>query len=141
MAKRATRYRAVIGATAQARGVEPELLHAVIAAESGYNPSALSQKGAAGLMQLMPGTAAQYGVTNPRDPAQNLIAGERHLRYLLGIFDNDLKLALAAYNAGEHAVWQHGNCIPPYPETRAYVRRALAYYHQHLLSSLLPQSL
>lgn len=133
MAKRATRYRAVVRATAQAKGVEPELLHAVIAAESGYNPSALSQKGAVGLMQLMPGTAAQYGVTNPSDPAQNLNAGARHLRYLLGKFDNDMTLALAAYNAGEQAVSQYGNRIPPYPETRAYVQRVLAYYNQHLL--------
>ena len=141
MAARASRYRAVVRATAQAEGIEPELIHAVITAESGYNPSALSHKGAVGLMQLMPDTAAQYGVTNPRDPAQNLNAGARHLRYLLDKFDNDMTLALAAYNAGEQAVSQHGNRIPPYPEIRAYVQRVLAYYHQHLLSSLLPRSL
>jgi len=141
VAARASRYRAAVRATAQAEGVEPELIHAVITAESGYDPSARSHKGAVGLMQLMPGTAAQYGVTNARDPTQNLNAGARHLRYLLDKFDNDMALALAAYNAGEQAVSLHGNRIPPYPETRAYVQRVLAYYHQHLLSTLLPRSL
>ena len=141
VAARAARYRAAVKATAQAEGIEPELIHAVITAESGYDPSARSQKGAVGLMQLMPSTAAQYGATNPSDPAQNLNAGARHLRYLLDKFDNDMALALAAYNAGEQAVSLHGNRIPPYPETRAYVQRVLAYYHQHLLSTLLPRSL
>lgn len=140
-AARATRYGTIIRTAAQAEGIEPELLHAVVAAESGYDPAARSEKGAVGLMQLMPDTAARYGVTNPRDPEQNLNAGARHLRYLLGKFDNDMQLALAAYNAGEQAVWQHGNRVPPYPETRAYVQRVLAHYQQHVLSSLLPGAL
>jgi soluble lytic murein transglycosylase-like protein len=129
---RADNYQPLIEATARAEGIQAELLHAVIAAESAYDPRARSPKGALGLMQLMPGTAAQYGITNPRDPAQNLAAGARHLRYLLGEFDNDMKLALAAYNAGEQAVRKYSNRIPPYPETQAYVQRVLAYYHQHL---------
>jgi hypothetical protein len=103
-------------------GVDPGLVHAVVAAESGYTPSARSRKGALGLMQLMPVTARQYGVTDPLDPEANLAAGIRHLRSLLDRFD--LRLALAAYNAGEAAVRRYGG-VPPYPETRAYVDRIL----------------
>jgi len=134
---RAGNYQLLIEATALAEGIQAELLHAVIAVESAYDPKARSPKGALGLMQLMPGTAAQYGITNPRDPAQNLAAGARHLRYLLGEFDNDMKLALAAYNAGEQAVRKYSNHVPPYPETQAYVRRVLAYYNQQLSSLIL----
>ena len=129
----AARYRSLIDSTARAVGIEPELLHAVITVESGYDSLARSPKGALGLMQLMPATAVRYAVGNPHDPAQNLNAGARHLRYLLVEFNNDLGLALAAYNAGEGAVRKHGNCIPPYPETRAYVRRVLAFYLHRLL--------
>ena len=129
---RAAGYQALIVDAAQAEGIQVELLHAVIAAESGYDARARSSKGALGLMQLMPATAAQYGVTNLHDPTQNVTAGARHLRYLLDEFDNDMKLALAAYNAGEQAVRHYSNRVPPYPETRAYVQRVLSYYHQHL---------
>lgn len=132
MPRHAARYRNLIDATAQAAGIEPELLHAVIEIESGYDASARSPKGALGLMQLMPDTAMRYAVSNPRDPAQNLRAGARHVRYLLAEFQNDLALVLAAYNAGEGAVRRYGNCIPPYRETRAYVRRVLASYHHRL---------
>ena len=105
-------------------------MHAVVRAESAYNPNAVSRAGAVGLMQLMPATAAHYGVTNRRDPTQNLMGGTRYLAYLLKLFDNDLTLALAAYNAGEGAVQRYGNKIPPYRETQNYVRKVLAFYRQ-----------
>ena len=107
------------------------LLHAVITAESSYDPDAVSSAGAVGLMQLMPGTARRYGVTNRRNPYQNIKGGSNYLRDLLGMFDNDLTLALAAYNAGENAVKKYGNKIPPFHETRTYVRKVLSYYKQY----------
>lgn len=103
-------------------GVDPALVHAVVSTESGYEPTARSRKGALGLMQLMPATARQYGVSDPFDPRANLQAGIRHLRSLLDRYE--ISLALAAYNAGEFAVQRYGG-IPPYPETRAYVSRVL----------------
>lgn len=102
-----------------------DLLHAVVQAESAYNPEARSTAGAMGLMQLMPATARRYGVTDVWDPAQNLTGGASYLRDLLDLFKNDLRLALAAYNAGEGAVIKNGNHIPPYPETQEYVRRVI----------------
>ena len=128
-AMRAGVYHALIRAAAQAEGLQPELLHAVITVESGYNPRARSPKGAQGLMQLMPGTAARFSVRNAYDPAQNIAGGSRYLSLLLREFD-DLKLALAAYNAGEEAVRRHRNNIPPYPETRAYVKQVLHHYRR-----------
>jgi len=110
-------------AAAGRHDIDPAFVRAVIHAESAFNPMAVSNKGAQGLMQLMPATAAQYQVRDPYDPATNLEAGVRHLKGLLGRFD--LALALAAYNAGEGTVRRHGG-IPPYPETRAYVGRVLA---------------
>lgn len=107
------------------------LLHAVITAESSYNPDAISRAGAVGLMQLMPATAKQYGVSNRRDPKQNIYGGSRYLRYLLKLFKNDLKLALAAYNAGEGTVKKYGNKIPPYKETRNYVKKVIKYYKKY----------
>ena len=106
--------------------LEPALLHAVISAESAYNPQARSPKGARGLMQLMPDTARRFGVSDPDDPTENLHGGARYLRWLLDSF-TDLRLALAAYNAGEGAVQRYGNAIPPYPETRTYVRRVIEF--------------
>ncbi|MCB1903858.1 MAG: lytic transglycosylase domain-containing protein, partial [Gammaproteobacteria bacterium] len=88
----------------------------------------LSKKGARGLMQLMPGTADRYGVNDSWDPEQNLDGGARYLRDLLDMFDQDLKLAVAAYNAGENAVKKYGNKIPPYPETVQYVRKVVTFY-------------
>ncbi|OUD12522.1 lytic transglycosylase domain-containing protein [Thioflexithrix psekupsensis] len=105
-----------------------ELLHAVIKVESNYNPNAVSPKGATGLMQLMPGTAARYGVTDRTDPLDNMTGGAKYLRDLLHLFDNDLTLALAAYNAGENAVIKHNRQIPPYRETQNYVKKVLALY-------------
>jgi soluble lytic murein transglycosylase-like protein len=98
----------------------------VIAVESGFNPRAVSRAGAGGLMQLMPRTAATLGVRDVFDPAENVDGGARHLRALLDRLGNNLPLALAAYNAGEQAVAQHGG-IPPYPETRDYVARILRF--------------
>lgn len=103
--------------------MQPALLHAVVQVESAYDSHAVSSKGAVGLMQLMPGTAKRYGVSDRRDPLQNLRGGARYLRDLLAMFDNDLELALAAYNAGENAVKRYGNRIPPYPETERYVQK------------------
>jgi soluble lytic murein transglycosylase-like protein len=106
------------------------LLHAVITAESAYNPHAVSSKGARGLMQLMPETAQRYGVVNVHDPMENIRAGALYLRDLLQLF-KDLTLTLAAYNAGEGAVLQYGNRVPPYPETQTYVSRVLDYYRRY----------
>ncbi len=107
------------------------LLHAVITAESSYDPNAISKAGAVGLMQLMPETAKRYGVSNRRDPKQNIYGGSRYLRYLLKLFNNDLKLVLAAYNAGEGAVKKYGNKIPPYKETQNYVKKVIKYYKKY----------
>lgn len=112
-------------------GVQPELLHAVIAVESNYDQNALSPKGAMGLMQLMPDTARRYGVTNRNDPADNLMGGARYLAYLLNIFNQNVKLAVAAYNAGENAVIKYGYQIPPYKETQNYVQKVSALYEQY----------
>ncbi len=118
--------RAIADAAAR-HNVDPNLVRAIIKVESDYNPHAVSRKGAKGLMQLMPDTARRLNVTDAFDPAQNVDAGVRHLKYLLENFGGDLSLSLAAYNAGENAVARSGG-IPPYPETRAYVRRITSLY-------------
>ncbi len=109
--------RALIRQAARRHGVSADLIRAVVAVESGFDPRAVSPKGARGLMQLMPATAAELNVDNVYDPAQNLDGGTRHLRGLLDRFDGDVRLALAAYNAGSEAVRRLGG-VPPYPETR-----------------------
>ena len=109
-------------------GVDPLLLYSVMHQESSFKSGAISPKGARGLMQLMPGTAARYGVTNIFDPKQNIEGGARYLRFLLDRFDGDLSLALAGYNAGEGAVEKYGWRIPPYSETQEYVRRISRRY-------------
>lgn len=111
-----------IGQAAAVNGVDAGLVRALIHAESAFNPNALSRKGAQGLMQLMPATAGMYGVGNAFDASQNIAAGVRHLKYLLDRYDGDVRLAAAAYNAGEGAVAKYGG-IPPYAETRVYVDR------------------
>lgn len=122
---------------AQNHAVDPALVTAVSAAESGFRPDAVSPKGAVGLMQLMPATAARYGVVAEsqqeatrllKDPQLNAQVGTRYLADLIRMFNGDLELALAAYNAGEGAVMKHGRRIPPYPETKQYVARVLRYY-------------
>jgi hypothetical protein len=111
-------------AAARRHSLDPDLVQAVVAVESGFRPDAVSPKGAQGLMQLMPATARSLGVMDSFDPASNLDGGTRYLRALIQRYDGDLKRALAAYNAGEGAVARHGG-VPPYPETMAYVRKVL----------------
>jgi soluble lytic murein transglycosylase-like protein len=107
-----------------------ELIHAVIRAESNYNPRAQSDKGAQGLMQLMPATAKRFGSINSLDPRDNILTGSRYLRWLMDYFDQNIELAVAAYNAGEGAVVKAGHKIPPYPETQKYVPKVLLHYRQ-----------
>lgn len=109
-------------------GVDPYLIYCTMAQESSFTVGATSPKGAQGLMQLMPGTAARYGVTNPYDVAQNIKGGTRYLKDLLKMFNGRVDLALAGYNAGEGAVMKFGNTIPPYTETRNYVRLIMKRY-------------
>ena len=118
----------IIADAARAHGMDAKLIHAVIRAESGYNENAVSSKGAVGLMQLIPATAQRYGVVNSYDPTQNISGGTRYLRDLLKMFNGNIELALAGYNAGENAVIRAGNRIPPYPETMAYVPKVLSFY-------------
>ncbi len=113
---------------AAANRLDPLLIEAVIAVESGHNPNARSPVGAAGLMQLMPTTARRYGVDDPYHADSNIRGGSRYLRDLLSMFDGNLHLALAAYNAGENAVIRYGRKIPPYAETQNYVPRVLQKY-------------
>ncbi len=115
-------YAELIATVAASHDVDARLVHAVIEQESNYQPRARSKKGARGLMQLMPATARQYGVRNSYDPRANIEAGVRHLKHLLSRLD--LPVALAAYNAGEGTVQRYGG-VPPYPETRTYVRTIL----------------
>ena len=126
-----TVYAPHIEQAAAEAGVEAALVHAVITAESGYNPAAVSRVGAQGLMQLMPETAKRYAVKNAFDPKQNIRGGTRYLRDLLAMFDNNLELAVAAYNAGENAVIRYGNKIPPYRETQAYVPKVMRLYNKY----------
>jgi soluble lytic murein transglycosylase-like protein len=114
-------------------GVDPYLVFLVMEQESHFNPRAVSPKGARGLMQLMPGTGARFGVRNPHDPAQNISGGTRYLRQLLDRFNNRVDLVLASYNAGEGAVIKFGHKVPPYRETRNYVKQ-ISYRYQRKAS-------
>jgi soluble lytic murein transglycosylase-like protein len=134
-----SRYASQIQAAAIANNVEAALIRAVIAVESGYNPSAVSRAGAVGLMQLMPKTAKRYNVTDSHDPEQNIHGGAQYLRDLLHMFNNNLHLAIAAYNAGEQAVMKYGNRIPPYRETVAYVPKVMKFYKQYSTASALAE--
>ncbi|MFC5521983.1 lytic transglycosylase domain-containing protein [Polaromonas jejuensis] len=113
-----------------ASGLPAELIHAVIKVESNYNPRALSSKGARGLMQLMPATAKRFGSTNSFDPRDNILTGCRYLRWLMDYFNQNIELAVAAYNAGENAVVKAGHKIPAFPETQKYVPKVLQHYRQ-----------
>ena len=115
-----------------AYGLPAELIHAVIAVESNYNPRAVSAKGAQGLMQLMPATARRFGAGDAFDPRQNILTGSRYLRWLMDQFKQNMELAVAAYNAGEGAVVKAGYRIPPYAETMKYVPNVLAHYQRAL---------
>lgn len=121
---RASEYDSLIVAKAKQLGLEPALLKAIIHIESSFNPSAVSPKGATGLMQLMPDTAKRYGVTDRFNPTQSLDGGGKYMRDLLLMFNYDTRLALAAYNAGENAVARYQG-IPPYEETKQYVELVL----------------
>jgi soluble lytic murein transglycosylase-like protein len=125
---KASRYDSIIEKAALSASVEPNLLRAVIVVESGFNSRAVSKRGAVGLMQLMPATAIRFGVSNPYDPRENVHAGARYLKFLINRFGQDVRLALAAYNAGEDAVERNGGRIPPFTETMAYVPRVLKIY-------------
>jgi hypothetical protein len=109
-------------------GVDPVLIYSIMHQESSFKRGAISHKGARGLMQLMPGTAARFGVTNIFDPRQNIDGGARYMRFLLNTFDGNVALALAGYNAGEGAVMKYGRRVPPYRETQEYVRRITRRY-------------
>ncbi|MHA6160375.1 lytic transglycosylase domain-containing protein [Pseudomonas sichuanensis] len=121
-------YADLVAAAALANDVPQALLHALIKAESGYNPKARSPKGAAGLMQLMPDTAKEMGVKDVLDPKSNVQGGARYLKRMLTLFDNDITLAVAAYNAGPEAVLSRGKVVPPFAETRRYVPNVLRDY-------------
>jgi soluble lytic murein transglycosylase-like protein len=123
-------FSAEIRLAATHNAVEESLIRAIIHAESAYQADARSPKGAQGLMQLMPATAAELEVINPFDPAQNIAGGARYLSQLLTEFDGDLELATAAYNAGPNAVYKYGG-VPPYDETREYVRRVKILYQRY----------
>jgi soluble lytic murein transglycosylase-like protein len=123
-----TKYDELIALSAVRNGVDPNLIVAVMRQESGFNPRALSYKGASGLMQLIPATARRFGVTNIFDAAQNIEGGARYLRFLLDSFNGDVNLVLAGYNAGENAVVNSGYRVPRYRETQNYVRNISARY-------------
>lgn len=123
----------VINTISDRHHIDPDLISSVIHAESGFNPRAVSRKGALGLMQLMPHTASQLGVTNPFDPGANVEGGTRYLRELLELYNFDLIKALAAYNAGPQRVQQYRG-VPPYFETRAYVARVVRDYNRKKLT-------
>jgi soluble lytic murein transglycosylase-like protein len=123
-------YEQIISSCATKYGVNQCLIKAVIQAESGYNPNAVSSKGASGLMQLMPGTARSLKVSNSFDPKDNVEGGVKYLRFLLDTFRGDVPLAVAAYNAGLSKVARYGG-IPPYNETRTYVNRVLSYMQSY----------
>lgn len=129
--KNQKRFAPLIAEAAREYMLPDSLVHAVVTAESAYDPNALSSAGALGLMQLMPATARRFGVEDRKNPRANVYAGTRYLKQLLGMFDNDVQLAVAAYNAGENAVIKYGNKIPPYPETQNYVRKVIKYYQKY----------
>ena len=119
-----------VSRAAQQHHVQPALLLAVMKAESSFNPTAVSKAGAVGLMQLIPETAIRHGVRNLYDANENITGGAKHLRYLLDRFHGNIRLALAAYNAGERKVDRYGQ-IPPYKETQDYVKKVLVYYRSY----------
>ena len=132
--KRIRQLSPYINTVAQRHGLDPDLIHAVILAESAYREKALSPKGAMGLMQLMPATAERLGVDDPWDPMQNIEGGAKYLRFLLDRYQGDVELAVAAYNAGEGAVDKYGRTIPPYKETITYVKKVKEFMSKGLVA-------
>ena len=130
-----SRIDGLIRQNATLHSIDPYLIYCLMSQESGFSVGATSHKGAQGLMQLMPGTAARYGVTNPYDVAQNIRGGTRYLKDLLKMFNGRVDLALAGYNAGEGAVMKYGYTIPPYNETRNYVKLILKRYNSQKTAS------
>lgn len=124
------RLEEIIRSASNRYAVDPDLVRAVIKAESDFNAAARSSKGAQGLMQLMPDTARLHKISNVYDPDENIDGGVRHLRLLLDRYQGDLRLTLAGYNAGVQAVEKYGG-VPPYPETREYIRRVLDYHQRY----------
>jgi len=124
------KYLPHIRKTAKKHALDPNLIHAIVDTESAFNPNAYSKAGAVGLMQLMPKTAQRLGVHNSWNPKQNIQGGTLLMRQLLDLFDQNLKLSIAAYNAGEKAVIRAGNNIPNYPETKRYVKKVMKRYHE-----------
>jgi len=130
--KVASRWSPLIDQVAAEHGMDARLLHAIVTVESAYDPQARSHAGALGLMQVIPATGKRFGANDLLDPLQNLRAGTAYLAWLKRRFGGDLTLMLAAYNAGEGAVQRHGNRVPPFNETRQYVRKVTALYHGRL---------
>lgn len=130
--KAASRWSPLIDKVAAEHGMDARLLHAIVTVESAYDPQARSHAGALGLMQVIPATGKRFGANDLFDPLQNLRAGTAYLAWLKRRFGGDLTLMLAAYNAGEGAVQRHGNRVPPFNETRQYVRKVTALYHGRL---------
>lgn len=128
------KYNQIVDKAARDYGLDSALLHAVISVESRYNSKAVSKKGAKGMMQLMPETAQRYGVKDSFDPTQNINGGAQYLRDLLKLFNKDVRLALAAYNAGENMVVKYGNKIPSIRETREYVPKVLGFYRKYQIN-------
>jgi len=120
-------YDRIIREAAALYHLDPALIRSVMRAESAFDPSAVSRAGAMGLMQLMPGIAEAFGVEHPFDPRENIMAGARLLRELLDMYRGDTKLAIASYNAGPTAIARHGNTVPPFRETRGYVKRVTEF--------------
>ncbi len=128
LSKNKKKYSPIIAKAAAKYQVDEKLLHAVIQTESAYDEKAISSAGAVGLMQLMPATAKRYGVSNRKNATQNIDGGAHYIKDLKKMFNSNLKLVLASYNAGEGAVKKYNNSIPPYPETRDYVRKVMRLY-------------
>jgi len=130
LAKNKKKFTPIIANAAAKYNIDEKLLHAVIQTESAYDEKAISSAGAVGLMQLMPATAKRYGVSNRKNATQNIDGGTRYIKDLFKMFDSDLDLVLASYNAGEGAVKKYKNSIPPYPETQNYVRKVMGLYRK-----------